>query len=81
MYYHDGYYYTPALAGDRGGGVYNIHIENLIPLDNNLFKLEYHLADDIYRCNSHNTAIIGLKENDDGSSFWSIFSIDYDIGE
>ncbi len=78
LYYHDGYYYTPSLAGDRGGGgVYYVHIENLISLDNNLFKLEYHLTDDINRCNSHNTAIIGLKEKDDGSRFWSIFSIDY----
>lgn len=78
LYYHNGYYYTPALAGDRGGGgVYNIHIENLTPLDNNLFKLEYHLTDDINRCDSHNTAIIGLKEKDDGSRFWSIFSIEY----
>lgn len=78
LYYYDGYYYTPALAGDRGGGgVYNIHIESLTQLDNNLIKLEYHLADDIDRCNSHNTAIIGLKEKEDGSRFWSVFSIDY----
>lgn len=78
LYYHDGYYYTPALAGDRGGGgVYNIYIESLTQLDNNIIKLEYHLTDEIDRCNSHNTAIIGLKEKDDGSRFWSIFSIDY----
>ncbi|MBP3579806.1 MAG: hypothetical protein J6K12_01020 [Clostridia bacterium] len=78
LYYHDDYYYTPALAGGKGGGIfYGPHIENLIPLENNLFKLEYHLDDDIYRCDSHNTAIIGLKEKDDGSRFWSIFSVDY----
>ena len=78
LYYHNDYYYTPALAGDRGGGgVYNIHIENLTHLGNNLIKLEYHLTDEIDRCNSHNTAIIGLKEKDDGSRFWSIYSLDY----
>ena len=78
LYHYGDYYYTPALAGDRGGGgVYNIHIENLTPLDNNLFKLEYHLSDEIYRCDSQNTAIIGLKDKEDGSRFWSIFSIDY----
>ena len=78
LYYHDGYYYTPALVGDRGDGIfYGPHIENLTPLENNLFKLEYHLSDNIDRCDSHNTAIIGLKEKDDGSRFWSIFSIDY----
>lgn len=78
LYYHDGYYYTPALAGDRGGGgVYNIHVEGLTQFANNLIKLEYHLTDDIDRCNSHNTAIIGLKEKEDGSRFWSIFSVDY----
>lgn len=78
LYYHDGYYYTPALAGFKGGGgVYNIHIENLTPLDNNLFRLEYHHTDDTDRCSSENTAIIGLKEKEDGSRFWSIFSIDY----
>jgi len=78
LYYHDDYYYTPALLGDRGDGVfYRPHIENVIPLENNLFKLEYHLDDDIYWCDSHNTAIIGLKEKDDGSRFWSIFCIDY----
>jgi len=78
LYYYDGYYYTPALLGDRGGGIfYGPHIENLVPLENSLFKLEYHLSDNIDRCDSHNTAIIGLKEKDDGSRFWSIFSIDY----
>lgn len=78
LYYYDGYYYTPALAGDRGGGgVYNIHIESLTQSDNNLIKLEYHLTDDIDRCIAHNTAIIGLKEKDDGSRFWSVFSLDY----
>ena len=78
LYYHDKYYYTPALAGDRGdGGVYNIHIEGVTRFDNNLIKLEYHLSDDIDRCLSHNTAVIGLKEKEDGSRFWSIFVIDY----
>lgn len=78
LYYHDGYYYTPALAGYKGGGIfYAPHIENLTPLENNLFKIEYHLTDDINRCTSCNTAIIGLKEKEDGSRFWSIFSIDY----
>ena len=78
LYHHDGYYYTPSLVGDwGGGGVYNIHIEKLTHLDNNLIELEYHLTDDIDRCVAHNTAIIGLKEKDDGSRFWSIFSIDY----
>lgn len=78
LYYYDGFYYTQALVGGNGGGgVYNLHIENLTPLENNLFKIEYHLTDDINRCTSCNTAIIGLKEKEDGSRFWSIFSIDY----
>ena len=78
LYYYDDYYYTPSLAGYKGGGIFFApHIENLTPLENNLFKLEYHLSDNIDRCDSHNTAIIGLKERDDGSRFWSIFSIDY----
>ena len=82
LYYHDSYYYTPALVGDRGGGVFfSPHIESLTPLENNLFKLEYHLSDDINRCASRNMAVIGLKEKNDGSRFWSIFSIDYDIGK
>ncbi len=78
LYYHDGYYYTPEIFYDRGGGIFfGPHIENLTPLENNLFKLEYHLTDDIDRCDSHNTAIIGLKEKEKGFRFWSIFSIDY----
>ena len=39
--------------------------------------VDLQITDDIDRCDSHNTAIIGLKEKADGSRFWSIFSLDY----
>ena len=78
LYYHDKYYYTPALAGDRGGGgVYDVLAEELTPLDNNLYRLKYCIYDDVDSCESRNTAILGLKEKEDGSRFWSIFEIKY----
>lgn len=82
LYYHDSFYYTPECIGDRGGGImYAPVIDKITPLENNKYQIEYHLLDEFDNLHSRSKAVIGLKETKDGFRFWSVFSIDYDIGE
>ena len=75
-YYHNGFYYTPILTIDRGGGVFwcsNVH--SITDMGNGKFKVVYSVGFDdgeiLYNC----TAEMALKESKDGFRFWSIYKM------
>ena len=79
IYYHDGNYYTPEYPLDRGGGImYGAYIHEIIPIEDNKYKMIYYKNDDdgygddpVF--NTWYETVIGLKETQDGFRFWSIF--------
>lgn len=83
LYYHDGNYYTPEILAGRGGGImYGPYIHEITPLGDNKYKMIYYKNDgDDYSdepvYNKWYETVIGLKENQDGFRFWSIFKFKY----
>lgn len=79
IYYYDGNYYTPEYPLDRGGGIMNKpYIQEITPLGDNKFKMIYYKNDgygDEPVYNMWYETVIGLKENQDGFRFWSVFEI------
>lgn len=82
LYYHDGFYYTPEGISGRGDGIfYYPIIDKTTPLEDEKYEIVYRLYDAGDKYFSTNKAVIGMKETPEGFRFWSIYSIDYDIGE
>lgn len=81
LYYHNGYYYTVIVCGDKGGpGVWTILDNvNITKIDDYKYEISYGVEDENGRLYGAGKAIVGLKESKDGFRFWSIYSIDYDI--
>lgn len=79
LYYHNGYYYTAILYGDKGGpGVWTVLDNvNISELDENKYEITYDVEDDEGKLFGNGKAIVGLKEASNRFRFWSIFSIDY----
>ena len=81
LYYYDGNYYTPECAGDRGGGVFfGPTIDSITPLEDGKYEIIYQLYDVGDEYFSTSKAVIGMKETPEGFRFWSIYSLDFDIG-
>ncbi len=73
-YYHDQYYYTPLTPAELGHMHSDtIEIITITPLDSYFYSIEY---DNVFQ--ERHTAIVAIKESNNGFRFWSIFSITTD---
>lgn len=78
-YYCDGHYYTPELAGDRGGGIFfGPVVQYVNPIEDNKYSVGYLIVDAVGEPVGSGTAVLAMKETKNSFRFWSIFSIDYD---
>ena len=77
-YYHDGFYYTQEIAnGGRGGGIMcDPVIESVTPIKDGKYEIKYTVESDAEEPWYSVTAVIAMKESQDGFRFWSIYSID-----
>lgn len=79
LYYHDRYYYTAIICGDKGGpGVWTV-LDNvsITKIDDYRYEIFYDVDRYEDEFCGKGKAIVGLKEASNGFRFWSIFSIDY----
>ena len=78
-YYYDGCYILPEhdLGGRGSGGPYYTRIDSMTPVEDGKYELCYTVLLDMEDVWGNATAVIALKEAENGFRFWSIYSIDY----
>lgn len=78
-YYYNGYYYLPEETTAVGGGIFHsVELQSVSPVDDNKYEVLYTVIDDMENAVYDVSAILGMKETQNGFRFWSVYSMDVD---